>query len=177
MSRNGTLVIRPDSGNPAYVIGRILNILGNKFGYTVNEKGYKVLDSHVRIIQGDGVNYDSINLILAEMTIAGWSTDNIAFGMGGALLQNLTRDTQSFAFKCSSINVDGVERPVFKQPVTDSGKKSKAGRLRLIKGYDRYYTETVGDAQDGQDELVTVFENGNVVKEYTFAEVRENASK
>jgi nicotinamide phosphoribosyltransferase len=155
-----------------------LGILGRQFGYTTNDKGFKVLDSHVRIIQGDGVNYDSIDRILSQMQIYGWSTDNIAFGMGGALLQNLNRDTQSYAFKCSSTTVNGVEHAVYKQPVTDTGKVSKKGRLQLFKCSDKYITANPEEA-DGllyKDELVEVFRNGEIIKFYTFEEVRKNAS-
>jgi nicotinamide phosphoribosyltransferase len=172
MSRDGTLVIRPDSGEPAVVILRVLNILGNKFGYTVNEKGYKVLDSHVRIIQGDGVNIDSIEMILSQMKGYGWSADNIAFGSGGALLQKMDRDTQKFAFKCSSINIDGVEKEVYKEPVTDAGKRSKAGRLMLVKTAEGYLTYNWGN---NVDELVTVFENGELKVDYSLDEIRKRA--
>lgn len=179
LARNGTLVIRPDSGVPHDVVSKVLPILGKKFGYTVNEKGYKVLDSHVRIIQGDGVNYDSIDMILSVMKAYGWSTDNIAFGMGGALLQNLNRDTQSFAFKCSSVTIDGVEHDVFKQPVTDSGKNSKRGRLELLQDeYGKYHTtREKNDEPDYENVLTEVFNNGNIIKEYAFDEVRENSNK
>lgn len=178
MNRKGTLVIRPDSGNPAQVVLKVLDILRSKFGCTVNEKGFKVLDPHVRIIQGDGVNYDSIKDILGQMFVLGWSTDNIAFGMGGALLQSLNRDTQKFAFKCSSVTVDGQERDVWKDPVTDLGKRSKAGRLELLKGPDgKYVTVKHGDEPSAEDELVEVFRNGKILKEYTFDEVRANSNQ
>lgn len=132
LKRNGTLVIRPDSGHPPTVVLKVLNILWDKFGGTTNQKGYKVLDPHVRIIQGDGVDLDMIQTILEMMRDNGWSADNIAFGMGGALLQKVNRDTQKFAFKCSSAVVDGVERAVYKDPVDDPGKKSKAGDLTVF---------------------------------------------
>src|ERR1035441_6425617 len=67
LSRDGVLVIRPDSGVPVDVILKILPILAEKFGYEINAKGYKVLNPKVRIIQGDGVNIDSIQEILNAM--------------------------------------------------------------------------------------------------------------
>ncbi len=88
-----------------------------KFGHTVNSKGYKVINT-VRAIQGDGINIVSLRGILREITMAGYSTTNIAFGMGGALLQGVNRDTNRFAMKCSSVIVDGIERDVYKDPVT-----------------------------------------------------------
>lgn len=171
----GTLVIRPDSGDPKEVILRILEILESKFGVTYNEKNYKVLPDHIRIIQGDGVNYESIREILLEMRMNKWSADNIAFGMGGALLQtDINRDTQKFAFKCSSININGEERPVFKQPVTDSGKTSKKGRLSLIKIANSY--TTINEYEAEGDLLETVFYNGELTREVNFEEIVKRAN-
>ena len=181
MKRNGTLVIRPDSGDPKTVILQILNILWDKFGGNVNNKGYKVLDPHVRVIQGDGVNYDSIKSILEAMEEQNYSIDNIAFGMGGALLQKLDRDTQKFAFKCSSININGKEIDVYKKPITDIGKMSKKGRLKLVavegnNGKNKLYTIKRGVSQE-KDILEEVFLNGKITKKYTLDEVRENSKK
>jgi len=175
--REGTLIVRPDSGTPTTVVNKVLNILGEAFGAEENEKGFKVLPDQIRVIQGDGVNLDSIHEILSTMKANGWSTDNIAFGMGGALLQKLDRDTQKFAFKCSNATIDGKETPVWKDPITDPGKISKRGRLGLFH-YDGigYKTETITDkGSTTPDILQTVFENGELIKEYTFDEIRDNA--
>ena len=172
MKRNGTLVIRPDSGKPEIVVKNVLDILWNKFGGDINNKGYKVLDPHVRIIQGDGVNYDSIYNILTIMKEHGYSTNNIAFGMGGALLQQLNRDTQSFAFKCSSIIINGKRQDVYKEPITDYGKNSKRGILKLIKTVDSFYTIKENERLGEIDLLETVFENGRIIKSFTLDEVR-----
>jgi nicotinamide phosphoribosyltransferase len=125
-----TLVIRPDSGDPATVVLQVAQLLDQTFGSTFNEKAFKVLN-HVRIIQGDGINHDSIAEILSGLYAHGFSADNVAFGMGGALLQAPQRDDQSWAMKCSAIEVNGQWRDVFKDPL-HGGKKSKAGRLKLI---------------------------------------------
>lgn len=174
--RQGTLVIRPDSGEPITVISRCLGILADKFGYTTNEKGYKVLSPKVRLIQGDGVNIHSITAILSAMKDYGWSADNIAFGMGGALLQQWNRDTQKFAIKCSSITRNEQEIDVFKMPVTDKGKDSKRGRLGLIDVNGEYRTVPESIITPGDNLLTTVFENGKILKEYTFEEIKERAS-
>jgi nicotinamide phosphoribosyltransferase len=173
LKRNGTLVVRPDSGVPKDVVLKVIEILGDKFGYGVNAKGYKVINPKVRVIQGDGVNYESISEILENLEKNKWSTDNVAFGMGGALLQKLDRDTQKFAFKCSCATVDGSDRDVFKDPVTDHGKRSKRGRLKLVKDRSGFVTKQIGE--EGTDELVTVFENGELKKQYSFEEVKRNA--
>ncbi len=174
LKRKGTLVIRPDSGIPKDVVLKVTEILGEQFGYTINAKGYRVLHPNVRVIQGDGVEYDSIGEILEHLKQHNWSADNIAFGMGGGLLQKLNRDTQKFAFKCSSAIVNGEARDVFKDPVTDSGKRSKRGRLKLVMENETYITRSQEEA--GMDILQTVFENGEIKKKYSFEEVKENSN-
>ena len=88
---------------------QVLDILGNKFGTTVNGKGYKMLPAYLRVIQGDGISYETLGEILDNMKKHKWSADNLVFGSGGALLQKLNRDTQKCAFKCSSCIVNGKE--------------------------------------------------------------------
>jgi nicotinamide phosphoribosyltransferase len=125
----GTLVIRPDSGDPVEVLPRLISSLNKNFGSVKNDKGYLVLNN-VRLIWGDGINEQSIRSILRVIVdIMGFSADNIAFGMGGALLQMVNRDTQKFAMKCSSAQINGEWVDVFKEPVTDPGKTSKKGIL------------------------------------------------
>ncbi|MCS6808712.1 MAG: nicotinate phosphoribosyltransferase [Bacteroidota bacterium] len=175
LQRKGTLVVRPDSGNPVEVVVQVLEILGRRFGTETNNKGFRVLHPNIRVIQGDGVDYTSIREILSAMKHHGWSADNVAFGMGGALLQKLNRDTQKFAFKCSAAVVDGEERAVYKQPVTDSGKVSKRGRLKLIRTENNSFA-TVPQHAEGADILQTVFENGFIRKQYSFDDVKRNAA-
>jgi nicotinamide phosphoribosyltransferase len=170
------LVIRPDSGYPAEVVLKTAVLLARKFGYTLNSKGYKVLNN-VRIIQGDGINKRSIQEILANLKLNGFAADNIAFGMGGALLQHLNRDTLKFAMKCSAIQVDGQWRDVYKDPITDPGKTSKKGRLMLYRNVAEgsYCTAAEGglaDNADWQAALVPVWENGKLLADWRFAEVR-----
>src|SRR5260370_24533120 len=132
MRRKGTLVIRPDSGDAITVLEEIFKIAAEKFGYEVNRKGWKVLAPQVRFIQGDGVNYHTIQNMIFQLTRRGWSMDNWSFGIGGALLQQINRDTLRFALKCSAIDIDRQWHAVYKQPVTDPGKHSRAGRCGLL---------------------------------------------
>ncbi len=179
-----TVVIRPDSGDPLTINQQLIEILGQKFGYTVNAKGFKVLNN-VRLIQGDGVNELSIRSILGGFMAMGWSADNIAFGMGGALLQQIDRDTQKFAMKCSSARVNGKWIDVQKDPITDSGKKSKAGRVTLWTNSGGEYVSSVSAPTGWTDKgiggwtevLVPVFQNGNLFNEIDFATVRANSNK
>jgi nicotinamide phosphoribosyltransferase len=182
-----TLVVRPDSGDPAEVVHRTLSLLNAAFGSTTNSKGYRVLN-HVRVIQGDGVNPDSIRLILERITHARYAADNIAFGMGGALLQKLDLDTQKFALKCSAARIDGKWTDVFKDPATDHAKASKRGRLTLARHREHGTFKTValpdgavkGNAaalgQGWEDALETGWENGKLVRDWRFAEVRERSN-
>lgn len=176
-----TVVIRPDSGDPVEVNRKLIEILGRKFGYTTNSKGFKVLNN-VRLIQGDGINELTVRSILGAFMANGWSADNIAFGMGGALLQIVDRDTQKFAMKCSAAEVNGQWINVVKDPVTDPGKKSKAGRVTLWTNGTGEYVSSVDEPKQWADRgwtkaLVPVFWDGTLEKEYTFEEVRANARK
>lgn len=122
----GTLVIRPDSGDPVTTPVQVVEELMGLFGYTVNAKGYKVLPSHIRVIQGDGIDEESVVRIMQRMVDRKLSIDNIAFGMGGGLLQNLNRDTLGWVMKCSAARVNGEWRDVYKDPI-GGGKTSKKG--------------------------------------------------
>jgi nicotinamide phosphoribosyltransferase len=180
LNRNGTLVIRPDSGDPVQVLVKgqpnVFDILSESFGCSVNSKGFKVLNDKVRVIQGDGIDFEMIDSILYALKQKGYSADNITFGSGGALLQKLNRDTLKFAFKCSSVEVNGEERDVYKNPVTDKGKQSKRGRLRLVKETEVFHTKHFEESNESEDCLAEVFCNGEILKEYTFAEIRKNAA-
>jgi nicotinamide phosphoribosyltransferase len=149
----------------------------------VNSKGFKVLHPNIRLIQGDGVNYDSIREILDMMVSENFSVENLVFGMGGALLQKVDRDTQKFAFKCCSIVVNGVQRNVQKNPVeidkqgqiVQSFKTSKKGNLKLIQINGEF--KTIEECEDLSDSLLMpVFKNGEILVDYTFEEIRKKTS-
>jgi len=173
-----TVVIRPDSGHPATVVLQTAKLLAEKFGISINSKGFKVLNN-VRIIQGDGIDEDSIKEILDALLTNGFSATNIAFGMGGALLQQINRDTQKFAMKCCHISRGDESVDVFKDPVTDDGKRSKAGRLDLIKDKNGIFqTVKLGNAPSHVlSEMRTVYENGEVIVDDSFENIRSRASK
>ena len=169
-----TLVVRPDSGHPASVVLKTLQTLERKVGAPKNLRGYKQLPKWLRVIQGDGIDQDSIAEILATLKAHGYSASNIAFGMGGALLQKVDRDTQKFAFKCSEATVDGKRVRVFKDPITDGDKRSKAGRLSLVQRDGKLITV---EGEQADDLLKPVFENGEILQRFTFEQVRKNAAR
>lgn len=176
LQRPGVLVVRPDSGKPREVVLKVLEILGAKFGYDTNAKGYRVLNPKVRVIQGDGVNYWTIQDALTAMNRAGWSADNITFGMGGALLQQLNRDTQQFAFKCSNVTIHGEDRDVFKDPVEGHDKASKRGRMALHFQNGEWSTVRARKGvEDPDDRMKLVFRDGELLVEQSVPEVRRRS--
>jgi nicotinamide phosphoribosyltransferase len=174
----GTFVVRPDSGDPTIVPIEVIEILMEKFGYTTNEKGYRTLPDCIRVIQGDGINKDSIKLILANLDKHKMTLDNLAFGMGGALLQGINRDTLQFAMKANSITVDGVQDDVFKRPVGDTGKASLAGEQAVVFDayagtYENVRKDELGDRTNA---LREVYRNGELLIDETFATIRERSN-
>jgi nicotinamide phosphoribosyltransferase len=193
LDRDGVLIIRPDSGEPTEVVPKVLGILGDAFGTTINRCGYKLLNPKVRMIWGDGVDHAKINEILNGLEELGWSSDNIAFGMGGGLLQKVNRDTERFAFKSSAQKRNGEWHGIWKDPVDKDGgsKASKTGLLGLRKktgphgnGYETFRLGYGGEGKasyertdniENGDILETVFENGVLLRDWTFDEIRERA--
>jgi len=179
----GIVVVRPDSGDPSTTVTKCLHILDDKFGNVMNNKGFKILNN-VRVIQGDGININSIRDICKMVTKHGFSLDNVNFGMGGALLQHLNRDTLRFAMKCSAIKVNDKWKDVFKSPVGDPMKNSKAGRISTfinkIKNehdiFTSFYTQRLDEKPIGEDILEIVYQNGKLLRDQTFDEVRKLAS-
>lgn len=173
LNAKGTLVVRPDSGDPVSTVVKVVGILAEKFGYTKNERGYKVLNK-VRVIQGDGINPTSIEAILNALKLNGYSADNVAFGMGGALLQNVNRDTFGFAMKASAALISDEWVDVYKDPVA-GGKTSKKGRMAVT----RVNGELAAVRQEnlmGKSELEVVFKDGKLVREQTLNEIRALAA-
>jgi nicotinamide phosphoribosyltransferase len=135
------VVIRPDSGNPLVVPVDIVELIwDNTPEKLINSKGYKVLPPYVGVIQGDGITVNTIPLILNNLLGRGFSADCLNFGMGGGLLQHVNRDTFKFAMKASWGIVDGKEVDIYKDPVTDKGKRSKRGRFAVVKEGDDWKT-------------------------------------
>ncbi|XP_003384858.1 PREDICTED: nicotinamide phosphoribosyltransferase-like [Amphimedon queenslandica] len=171
----GIVVLRPDSGDPPTILLRVLEILGSKFGTVTNSKGYKLLPPYLRVIQADSVSYDSLITILEHLKKNMWSADNLIFGSGGGLIQRVDRDTQKCAYKCSYAVINGKGVNVYKSPITDLGKKSKRGSLTLEMENEQFLTKEEGKGSPDKDLLVTVYENGHLLKDYSLSEIRERA--
>ncbi|MGE6475914.1 nicotinate phosphoribosyltransferase [Psychrobacter sp. NPDC078631] len=173
----GTLVIRPDSGEPTKVVREALERLAVKFGTTVNSKGYKVLPDYVRIIQGDGISSQSLSKIIDVVIKAGFSIENVTFGMGGGLLQQVNRDTMSWAMKSSAISIDGAWKDIYKDPVTSRSKRSKKGRLALVKDDSGQLTTIKeNEISDPTDNLLRdVYVDGKLLIEDSLTTIRERA--
>lgn len=170
--RKGRVVIRPDSGDPIDITLKTVEALGAKFGFTVNSKGFKVLPDYIRMIQGDGVTPVTIDAILNNFMVHGWSAENIAFGMGGALLQQVNRDTLRFAMKACEIVIDGQRFPVAKMPSTDLSKSSKPWRQYVYQNGSDMFSSPVEDEEQGRRLDRNVFRAGKLTMRDDFSLIR-----
>ena len=171
----GTFVIRPDSGNPVDVVMQALHTVEKNVGVTYNSKGYKVLHPSYRVIQGDGVNVEEIGRILSWMESNKFSAENVSFGMGGGLLQQLDRDTQRFAMKCCGAVIGMKVVEVFKSPKTDPSKASKKGFLDVIREDGIFKTVSTTDLEKrmhNQSVMKTYFEDGGIIHKDTLQDIR-----
>lgn len=172
LNRNGTLVVRPDSGPLPETILGVLETLGEAFGTVTNQLGFKLLPPQVRVIQGDGMDRAMLEVILNEMMAKDWSIDNIAFGSGGGNLRAFTRDTLGYAFKASYVEVDGVGRGIYKDPITDPGKASYMGRVSVLLDQKGVPQLTPFSENNFNDLLVETFRDGKMLGVQTFEEIR-----
>jgi nicotinamide phosphoribosyltransferase len=177
VNSGGVLVVRPDSGDPVSEVMFAVRSLAHRFGYTTNKKGYMVLNPCVRVIQGDGVNKDSIKSIMAALEINGFSIENVAFGMGGGLLQSVNRDTLGYAQKAWAVS-SGHEGwvGINKKPVTASQKTSLKGVHMVVEDEGKIVTAPVGTFAPERNLLQPVWEDGKLLREQSLSEVRAIAN-
>lgn len=192
-AREGKYVVRPDSGDPMKILcgdetaevgtpeyKGTFRLLEETFGATVNSKGYKELNPKIGVIYGDGMYFDRYKAILEKMAEMGYANTNLVVGIGGLLLQQHNRDDLGFAFKATYAEINGEPVELYKDPITDPGKKSHKGLMHLMSykvgnvvKYETHDQQTWETEAGG--ELKQVFLNGKVTKEYTFDEIRKNA--
>lgn len=191
MSRDGKLVIRPDSGDPVLIIcgdpaapegtpehKGTVQLLWETFGGTTTSTGHKMLDQHIGCIYGDSITYERANAILTNLYRKGFASGNIVFGIGSFTYQYVTRDTFGFAMKTTWVDVDGEGVDIFKDPKTDSGlKRSAKGRVAVIKASDGSLTliDQATPEQEAMSELRTTWENGKFLILENFAQIRDRA--
>ncbi|KAJ3024357.1 hypothetical protein HKX48_000033 [Thoreauomyces humboldtii] len=178
LAKGGFLVLRPDSGDPVEVVMQGLRAIEKVFGANTNSKGYKVIPG-ASVIQGDAVTYASLQTILKATMDAGYSAQNVGFGMGGGLLQKVDRDTMSFATKLSEIvYADGTRRDVMKMPKTGSGKISLPGVFAVIRNENNIPIVLPEECAKGKKNLLhTVYDHGKVASFDDFTTVRERLQR
>jgi nicotinamide phosphoribosyltransferase len=191
MSRDGKVVIRPDSGDPYNILcgeepytawdsrfKGAVECLWDIFGGTITETGHKLLDSHIGLIYGDSITLEKAERILKRLDEKGFASGNIVFGVGSFTYQYNTRDTYGFAIKSTSGVVNGKRRDIYKDPATDDGrKKSAKGLLRVEKEGGKfvlYDNQTELESMSG--ELRDVFLNGSLKRETSLKEIRNKLS-
>ena len=195
MARDGKLVIRPDSGDPVHILcgysgkegdeyvdpttpeGKgVIELLWDVFGGTVNSQGYKVLDPHIGAIYGDSITIDRANEICSRLEAKGFASTNVVLGIGSFTYQYNTRDTFGFAMKATYVEVDGVGREIFKDPITDDGtKKSATGLLCVEKLPDNsigLYDKVSWNTED-TGLLQIIYKDGEFFNTTTLTEIRE----
>lgn len=205
LARDGTLVIRPDSGDPVRILtgyldseladstvveefareGRditdprdpkrlgLVEALWNIFGGTVNALGFKELDSHIGAIYGDSITPSRAGEICSRLALKRFASTNTVLGVGSYSYQMVTRDTFGFAVKSTYGEVYGTPRPIFKDPITDDGtKRSLRGLLRVDRCGGLVVRDGVSWAEEAGGELLTVFENGALRREWSLGDIR-----
>ena len=200
MSRDGKLVIRPDSGNPADILcgtntlevqpyetvdenhpsyKGVIELLWETFSGETNEQGYKVLDSHIGAIYGDSITLERAEEICRRLESKGFASTNVVFGVGSFTYQYNTRDTFGFAVKATYVEVDGVGREIFKDPITDDGTKKSATGLLQVTVEDGDYKLLDGQTWEGERDgkLRTIYKDGEFFNETTLTKIRNTVKK
>jgi nicotinamide phosphoribosyltransferase len=190
LSRNGKVVIRPDSGDPVNIIcgdplGKtseerkgVVELLWDIFGGTVTEKGFRLLDPHIGAIYGDSINLERAEAICERLKQKGFASQ-VVFGIGSFTYQYNTRDTFGLAMKATYVEIAGEGRAIFKKPVTDDGTKvSATGLLQVMEENGKYVLrDNVSKEEEASSSLTTVFKDGKLIREYTLNEIRERIRK
>lgn len=173
-NKGGRVVLRPDSGDPKKICIEVIEILMEQFGYTLNKNGYKVLPNYIRVLQGDGINQDSIRDIVIELEKHNLSLENLFFGMGGGLTHEAGRDEFSCSMKATAIECNREWIDLQKDPITDIAKRSPKGRVTTYLHNNEIFYERI-ELQNYNDTLIdllnTHFLNGKILITYNFDQV------
>lgn len=188
VSREGKVVVRPDSGDPVDIIcgnpnGKteqekkgVIELLWDVFGGTTNNKGYKELVPQIGAIYGDSITVARATAICERLKAKGFASTNVVLGIGSFTYQYNTRDTFGFAMKATYGEVNGEGRAIFKDPITDDGTKKSAKGLMKIELVDGQYTlrDQVSWEEEQKGELKEVFRDGKLLIDRTLSEIRSN---
>ena len=193
LTRDGKLVIRPDSGDPVAIIcgekreldGKepkekgVIEMLWEVFGGSINKQGYKVLDTHIGAIYGDSITTERAEQICQRLHEKGFASTNVVLGIGSFTYQYNTRDTFGFAMKATSVVVAGKRREIFKDPITDDGIKKSAKGLVRVDFIDNEYVliDQVTEDQERAGELQVIYEKGNFINEISLQEIRDSINR
>jgi len=186
VSREGKVVVRPDSGDPVEIIcgnpnGKteqekkgVIELLWDVFGGTVNAKGFKELVPQIGAIYGDSITVTRATAICERLKAKGFASTNVVLGIGSFTYQYNTRDTFGFAMKATYGEVNGEGRAIFKDPITDDGTKKSAKGLMKIELVDGQYTLTdeVSWEEEQKGELKEVFRDGKLLIDQSLFEIR-----
>ncbi|MCB9260945.1 MAG: nicotinate phosphoribosyltransferase [Flavobacteriales bacterium] len=186
LARDGKVVIRPDSGNPADILcgnpnGKseaeqkgVVQLLWDVFGGQINTKGFKQLDTHIGAIYGDSITLDRAKEICQRLMQNGFASTNVVLGIGSFTYQYNTRDTFGFAMKATYGEVDGIGREIYKDPITDDGtKKSAKGLIKLELQNGRYKMfDRVSWQEEQKGELKEVFRDGKLLVDQKLSDIR-----
>lgn len=189
MNHNGCMLMRGDSGDCVEVVTKTVFKLWDEFGGTINSKGYKVLDPHVKAIYGDSITVQRCEEIYKILMENGFSCSNVALGVGSfsfqcieedGFLKPFTRDTFSSCIKATYCEIDGKPFPIFKNPKDGGFKKSQKGCCRVYTRCDGsiYYEdeltwEQAADYEKRGNMLIPVFKDGELLKEQSLKEIRD----
>ncbi|MBF7091037.1 nicotinate phosphoribosyltransferase [Flavobacterium sp. ALJ2] len=191
LSREGKVVIRPDSGDPVDIIcgnpnGKteeekkgVIELIWDVFGGTTNSKGYKELVPQIGAIYGDSITVARATQICERLKAKGFASTNVVLGIGSFTYQYNTRDTFGFAMKATYGEVNGEGRAIFKDPITDDGTKKSAKGLMKIDLVDGIYnlTDNVSWEEERKGELKEVFRDGKLLIDHSLTEIRNNVKK
>lgn len=193
LSRDGKLVIRPDSGNPADIIcgedkelggstpkeKGVVELLWDVFGGSINGQGFKILNPKIGAIYGDSITTERAEEICKRLFDKGFASTNVVLGIGSFTYQFNTRDTFGFAMKATSVVVNGKRREIFKDPITDDGiKKSAKGLLKVIlKNGEYILIDEVTESEEKVGELKMIYKNGQFFNQTNLAEIRACINK
>jgi nicotinamide phosphoribosyltransferase len=195
LEHNGCMLMRGDSGDCVEVVTKTVFKLWDIFGGTVNSKGYKVLDSHVKAIYGDSITIQRCEQIYQILMENGFACSNVALGVGSfsfqcveedGILKPFTRDTFSSCIKATYCEIDGKPYPIFKNPKDGGFKKSQKGccavKRKVFQTGSGYYSASYvysdghtweETCTDKDNLLQTVFKDGAMIKEQTLADIRD----